>query len=340
MSVPGPLVDASTWVRGSGLEIVLLVLGAALLTRGAARVRDGVVAGIDARDDSTDALVRSEAAKHHHAVVQVLAWVVLVAVYCVTGVLVLARFGVPLSGLVAPATVAGVALGLGAQRVVQDLVAGFFIITERQYGFGDLVRISSTGVITDALGTVEDVTLRVTRLRSVDGEVVVVPNGQIARATNLSRDWARAVVDVPLPATADVGRASEILQQVGAAAWADPELSTQLLDGPTTMGGGAPGGRRAAHPARRAVPARPAVRRRACAPAARRGGVRPRGHHPAPQPAHGASGPVRWAGCGCRRGCSGACSPRRSCSTSPCAPSPVRAPPAPPPPPRGHLFPR
>lgn len=230
------LTDALTWARGSGLEIVLLVLGSALLTRLAARVRDRVVAGIDARDDSTDALVRSEAAKHRHSVVSVLTWVVLVALYCVTAVLVLARLGVPLTGLVAPATVAGVALGFGAQRVVGDLLAGFFIITERQYGFGDLVRLSTTAVTPDALGTVEDVTLRVTRLRTVDGEVVMVPNGQVARATNLSRDWARAVVEVPLPATTDVGRATELLQQVGAAAWADEHLAPQLLDAPTTMG--------------------------------------------------------------------------------------------------------
>ena len=99
----------------------------------------------------------------------------------------------------APATVLGAALGFGAQRVVQDILAGFFIITERQYGFGDTVRLAITGSSEDAEGIIEDVTLRVTRMRNSDGEVITVPNGQIVKATNLSKDWARAVIDVPVP---------------------------------------------------------------------------------------------------------------------------------------------
>ena len=122
----------------------------------------------------------------------------------------------PLTSLIAPTTVAGVALGFGAQRIVQDLLAGFFIITERQYGFGDLIRISNLGSTTGVTGTVEDVTLRTTRMRTVNGEVVIIPNGQINQVTNLSHNWAAmAVVDIPLPATADINRVNEILQKVG-----------------------------------------------------------------------------------------------------------------------------
>jgi small-conductance mechanosensitive channel len=232
----GSLADVAYWARGGGLEIVLLVLGSVLLTRLAGWVRGRMIGHVDAHDDSTESLVRSEEAKHRHALIQVLTWVVLVLVYCVAAVLVVSRLGIPLTGLVAPATIIGVAFGLGGQRIVQDVLAGFFIIAERQYGFGDLVRVSTTGVVGDATGTVEDVNLRVTRLRSVDGEVIIVPNGQIARTVNLSRDWARAVVDVPIPATVGVGRATEILQLVGAAAWGDEELRVLLLDAPTVMG--------------------------------------------------------------------------------------------------------
>ena len=85
-------------------------------------------------------------------------------------------------------------------------------------------------------GTVEDVTLRVTQVRTVNGEVVITPNGQIVQATNLSRDWARAVIDVPVPATADVSTVTAILQDVGTAAYADAELRPLLLDPPTVMG--------------------------------------------------------------------------------------------------------
>jgi small conductance mechanosensitive channel len=189
------LDDFSRWARGDGLEIVLLVLGSVLLTRGVSWFANRLTDRIDAVDRRSDAVVRSEAAKHRHSLTQAITWVALVMIYSVTGVLVLQRFGVPLAGLVAPATVAGVALGFGAQRIVQDILAGFFIVAERQYGFGDLIRVANIGSTTGVTGTVEDVTLRTTRMRTVNGEVVFLPNGQITQVTNLSRDWARAVVD-------------------------------------------------------------------------------------------------------------------------------------------------
>jgi small conductance mechanosensitive channel len=231
-----PLPDAPLWIRGSGLEILLLVFGTVLFTRFATWFRAMITERIDANDGESDALVRSEAAKHRHALAQVLTWTVLVVTYSVTGVQVATRLGVPTSGLVAPAAVAGVALGFGAQRLVQDLLAGFFIIAERQYGFGDLISIAGPGLPTGVIGTVEDVTLRVTKVRTANGEVIFTPNGQIAQLTNLSRDWARVVVDVPVPLTADIGHLSEILRQVGRETYADQELHPQLLGAPAVMG--------------------------------------------------------------------------------------------------------
>ncbi|MBV9098041.1 MAG: mechanosensitive ion channel family protein [Frankiaceae bacterium] len=231
-----PLSDVSAWVRSDLLLIVLYVVGAILLARLVGWISAHVIRRIDAEAAGGDALVRSEAEKHRHAVAQVVTWVTIVLIYCVATVLVVQRFGVPLAGLVAPATVAGVALGFGAQRIVQDILAGFFLIAERQYGFGDVVRIAPLGASGQVTGTVEEVTLRITRLRSANGEVIIVPNGQIVHATNLSRDWARAVVDVPVPSTADISRVNDVLHDVGVAAYADPKLKPLLLDPPTVMG--------------------------------------------------------------------------------------------------------
>src|SRR3954464_12174230 len=230
------LSDLSHWARGAGLEIVLFVVGAELLARLVRWFGSRITARIDEAQQGTDVLVRTEAAKHRHAVAQVLTWVTVVLIYIVAAILVADRLGVPLAGLVAPATVAGVALGFGAQRIVQDILARFFIITERQYGFGDLIRISSLGASTGVTGTVEEVTLRITRIRSSNGEVIIVPNGQIVQVTNLSRDWARAVVDVPVPVAIDVNRVNEMLQDVGVDAYADETLGPLLLDTPTVMG--------------------------------------------------------------------------------------------------------
>jgi small conductance mechanosensitive channel len=236
MPMAEPLPDVRLWVSGSGLEILLLVLGVILLTRFATWLKAIITERIDANARDADALVRSEAAKHRHALAQVLTWTVLVIAYVITGVQIAARLGVPVTGLVAPAAVVGVALGFGAQRLVQDLLAGFFIIAERQYGFGDLIKIGIPGIPGDVIGTVEDVTLRMTKVRTPNGEVIITPNGQIVQLTNLSRDWARAVIDVPFPLTVDIGHASEILRQVGREVYADLDLQPQLLDAPSVMG--------------------------------------------------------------------------------------------------------
>jgi small conductance mechanosensitive channel len=230
------LKNVPDWLSSNGLEIVLIILGVILLTRFATWFKAIVTQRIDASDLESDALVRSEAAKHRHALADVLKWTALVIVYCVSALQIATRLGMSTSSLVAPAAVVGVALGFGAQRLVQDLLAGFFIIAERQYGFGDLITIAGPGIPEGVIGTVEDVTLRVTKVRTPNGEVIFTSNGQITQLTNLSRDWARVVIDVPVPLSVDIGHISEILREVGRAAYADDELQPQLLDAPAVMG--------------------------------------------------------------------------------------------------------
>ncbi|WP_068269962.1 mechanosensitive ion channel family protein [Aldersonia kunmingensis] len=227
--------DLSTWLSSTFLEIVLLVLGGIILGRAAEYVGRLVTSRIDRDFHDSDALVRSEAAKHRHALTQVLTWVFKIVIYFLVALQVLDLMGLNLAGLAVPASVIGAGLGFGAQRIVQDILAGFFLITERQYGYGDTVRIVVTsGVVAE--GTVEDVTLRITRMRSSDGEVLIVPNGQIIKVDNLSKDWARAAIDVPVSTGADINRVNEILHEVGARAFQDRKLSALLLDEPTVMG--------------------------------------------------------------------------------------------------------
>ena len=231
-----PLTDLNRWARGDLLVIVLLVLGAILLTRLAQWLRGWIIRRIEAHASETDELVRSESAKHRQVVAQVVTWATLAVIYLVTAVLIVQRLGVPLVGLVAPAALLSAALGFGLQRFVQDIAAGFFIPGEKQYGFGDVIRIATAGVSQPVTGTVEDVTLRVTRIRSVSGEVITTPNGQIIQVTNLSRDWARAVIDVPVPSAIDLSHVTGILKRVGEEAYGDDRLRKLLLDPPSVMG--------------------------------------------------------------------------------------------------------
>ncbi|MGH7289688.1 MAG: mechanosensitive ion channel family protein, partial [Myxococcota bacterium] len=191
---------------------------------------------IDADFQETDQLVRTESAKHRQAVASVISWVSIAVLFIVVAVDITDVLAIPVGSLVAPAAVLGAALGFGAQRVVQDLLSGFFIITEKQYGFGDLVALTVAGIAAPAEGTVEDVTLRITRLRSTEGEVFTIPNGQIVKTMNLSKDWARAVIDIPVPTSADLTRVDDLLHKVSDKSMQDDSLRKLLLDAPQVMG--------------------------------------------------------------------------------------------------------
>jgi small conductance mechanosensitive channel len=227
--------EIGEWIITRGLRIVMLLIAAVLAVRFVTWVADQVTRQLDVGFAESDSLVRSEATKHRQAVASVIRWVsiVLIAIWVIVQIADVLQFSV--SGLIAPATVLGAALGFGAQQVVRDLLAGFFIIVEKQYGFGDLVTLT-IGSATEASGTVENVTLRVTRLRSPDGEVLTIPNGQIVKATNLSKDWARAVVDIPVSTSADLNQVNEVLHQECDRALENPVLGELLLDAPTVMG--------------------------------------------------------------------------------------------------------
>jgi moderate conductance mechanosensitive channel len=228
--------DVGEWILTRGLKIVLLIIFAILAARFITWVSAKITRRIDADFQQTDQLVRTETAKHRQAVASVISWVSIAIVLVMVVVEITDVIAIPVGSLVAPAAVLGAALGFGAQRIVQDLLAGFFVITEKQYGFGDLVALTVAGIAAPAEGTVEDVTLRVTKLRSTEGEVFTIPNGQIVKTMNLSKDWARAVVDIPVPTSADLTRVDELLHGVSEAAMADESLRKLLLDAPQVMG--------------------------------------------------------------------------------------------------------
>ena len=217
------------------MALTLLIIGAVLGTRLINWVTRRINRRIDANFQDSDALVRTESAKHGQAVASVVSYVAISLLVIVVFIEVIDILEIPISSLVAPAAVIGAAVGFGAQRIVQDLLSGFFIITEKQYGFGDLVQLT-LAANNDALGTVVDVTLRVTKLRTSEGEMYTIPNGQIVKTLNLSKDWARAVVDIPVPSSADLNIVDDILRHVCEAAPLDPKLRNLLLDKPQLMG--------------------------------------------------------------------------------------------------------
>ena len=178
----------------------------------------------------------SERLKRSRAVSEAVEWVVVALVSFIAGILALDRLGIPLTTLVAPATVIGIGLGFGAQQMVADLLAGFFLLTEHQFSFGDLIRLSVPGQATSVTGTVEELTLRITKLRTAQGELVVVPNSAMRQVTNLSKDWSKAVIDIPVAVTEDLEKVTSILKDVVTQMASAPRWKDLLLGPPVVAG--------------------------------------------------------------------------------------------------------
>jgi moderate conductance mechanosensitive channel len=137
----------------------------------------------------------------------VLRSIVSVVVAVVAAFMVLGELGIELGPLLAGAGILGVALGFGSQSLVKDFLSGLFILVEDQFGVGDVVDLDR-----ETSGTVEAVSLRTTRLRSVDGTVWHVPNGDIRRVGNMSQHWSRALLDIEVAYGTDLARAQEVIR--------------------------------------------------------------------------------------------------------------------------------
>ncbi|HEY1828074.1 MAG TPA: mechanosensitive ion channel domain-containing protein [Acidimicrobiales bacterium] len=153
-------------------------------------------------------------------------------VFVITIATILGMLGLNLTPLLASATIIGATLGFGAQQLIRDYLSGFLLTIEDQFSIGDTVSVDTIS------GVVEDVTLRVTRVRGIDGTLYFVPNGDIRLLANTSRGWSRAVVDLTLPATAS-GKLDEIRTVTDQAAQrvaARPEFASHSGEPPRFVG--------------------------------------------------------------------------------------------------------
>jgi small-conductance mechanosensitive channel len=230
--------EVDHWLGNNLLPTAVLLLGAVLVGRLIRWVGVRYRAALDreVREVIEAGGVISERTKRARAVGQAAEWAAASLAYFLAGLLALRELGVPLTSLVAPATVAGVAIGFGAQQVVGDLLAGFFLFAERQFGVGDLIRLSTPGQLTGISGTVEELTLRVTKLRSQQGELIVIPNSALRQVTNLSKDWSRVVIDVPIPVEEDLPRVIAVIGDVAARMAAEDRWRDQIIGEPIVAG--------------------------------------------------------------------------------------------------------
>lgn len=153
-----------------------------------------------------------------------------VVVWGATALIVLGEFGVNLGPLLAGAGIAGIALGFGAQTLVRDFLSGMFMLAEDQYGIGDVIDVG------DASGVVEEVRLRTTRLRDLNGNVWFFPNGEIRRVANKSQHWSRAVLDIAVAYEADLDLATRVIKEAADSLWRESALEAPILEEPQVLG--------------------------------------------------------------------------------------------------------
>lgn len=161
-----------------------------------------------------------------------------IVIWTVAIITVLGELGLDLAPLLAGAGVAGVALGFGAQTIVRDFLAGTFMILEDQYGVGDIIDVGvPTGAVGGVVsGTVESVTLRVTRVRDVEGVVWHVPNGEIRRVGNKGQQWSRTLLDIAVAPETSIPHARDVIGQVAHDLWQDQDWHRRVVAEPEVWG--------------------------------------------------------------------------------------------------------
>jgi small conductance mechanosensitive channel len=222
---------AADWFVAKPLTIAIVVVVAAITIKVLSRAIGRFVRRVEiaAGGSGTAAAVRVR--QRAETIALVLRSVVRIVVAVVAIIMILGEIGIDVGPLIAGAGIAGIALGFGAQTIVKDFLSGMFMLIEDQFGVGDVIDVG------EATGKVEAVTLRTTRLRSVDGTLWHVPNGTIQRVGNKSQEWSRALLDVEVAYATDLEHAQEIIKRVADDVWQHDELGqASILEEPEVWG--------------------------------------------------------------------------------------------------------
>jgi small-conductance mechanosensitive channel len=189
------------------------------------RVARRIIKAVDDGDDST----MTAAEKRGHTVAQLVRSVGRAVVLVIAALLTIGQF-LPIGPILAAGGIFGLAISFGAQSLVKDVIAGFFILMENQFAVGDVIEAAGKS------GTVERMTLRVAVLRDVRGVLHVIPNGQITTVSNLTRSWSRAVVEVGVGYATDVDRAIDVFKDELSRFRADPAWTSRFAGDSEVLG--------------------------------------------------------------------------------------------------------
>ena len=217
------------WFMSHGLLVLLIAAIGYLVYRLIRTVIPGIVeSSMSSRGRGRKA--REDLARRVQTLSGALSTITGITILIIASFMILGEVGVDVTPLLATAGVAGIAIGLGAQSLIRDMIAGLFILMEDQYNKGDVVKVAGIA------GLVEDITLKRTVLRDLDGIVHSIPNGEIKTASNYTKEYSRMNLDVPVAYGENLDRVIEVINRVGQEIAKDPVWGPKIRSAPQSLG--------------------------------------------------------------------------------------------------------
>lgn len=214
------------WILNHGLIIVGLLIGTYILNKIIVRfIEKGV--RIAVRPDGISSKEAEE--KRENTLIQIFTATANISLITITGLMVLQEFGVEIAPILAAAGIVGLAFGFGGQYLIRDIISGLFIILENQYRVGDIVNFDNAG------GTVQEISLRKTTLRDLDGTVHHIPHGEIKKVSNLSKDFSRVNLDIGVSYGSNLEHVIAVINSVGAEMAEDASWKDNIILAPSFL---------------------------------------------------------------------------------------------------------
>ena len=217
--------STNVWLLNHGIPIVLIVIVAWV----AKKILKITISRFE-KSLEQKGIVTSEYEKRIKTLSGIISTSISVIIYAVALMMIITECGINIGPLLAGAGIAGLAIGFGAQSLVKDVISGFFLIMEDQIRVGDVANVAGIG------GLVEAINLRTTRLRDLEGKVHIIPNGSIVVATNFTKDWSRALVEISVAYKENVEHVISVLKEVGEELKNDPAFKEVILEPMTVLG--------------------------------------------------------------------------------------------------------
>lgn len=215
-----PLVP---WLLSHGIKIVFIVVGAYILNKISKRAIEKIVRVAVVSDKF---LSKQAEKKREDTLIRIFTWTSRIIILFVAMLMILQEIGISIGPILAGAGIIALAVGFGGQYLIRDIISGFFIILENQYRLGDVVNIDGTG------GLVENISLRMTTLRNLDGIVHHIPHGEIKSVSNLSKDFARINLNIGIAYNSNLEHVIEIVNRTGKELYEDPQWKEFIIKPP------------------------------------------------------------------------------------------------------------